>query len=123
MAPGAVDWLRLALAVTVEPFRPNETLLLFENTAVPDEMLDALADRAMPPPATPADAVTVEPLIPNETLFEFEKTTVPFETELPDAETASSAPQFPASLGVCMVDQSVAETARSTIVLGTKSVT
>ena len=73
----ALVWLKLADAVMSElPLIPNETLLLFDQTTVPDVAVWV-------PPATltagcfvcagnDALAVTVEPAVPNVTLFAFE---------------------------------------------------
>ena len=69
-----------AVAVTVDPFRPNETLLLFEKTiaerlllVVPAERLIAVSDVATENEAV----IRLDPDIPKVTPLEFEKTTVP----------------------------------------------
>ena len=91
-APGEVLCEYEALAVSVDPLSPNETLFELLNVNADARLLVVPADRLNEPcvDATVTDAVMrVEPLIPNVTLFEFEKTTVP---EVPVCVPAAIAP-------------------------------
>jgi hypothetical protein len=91
----------VAVAVTVEPFRPNETLFEFENTKAEARLLVVPALRLMLPCvlATVAVAVTVDPFRPNETLFEFESVTAERLFEVVPAETLMFESNVPPAFG------------------------
>jgi hypothetical protein len=65
MAEGAVDWENDALAVMVEPFNPNDTLLLFENT-MPVRLFDVVPALKFTVAAVggTTDAVMIDPFSP-----------------------------------------------------------